>query len=196
MTSIHQFPVASANATPNRRRLPALATALLVLATLSAPRAAFAQTAVADAATPIAAAPANPDGFDARGRLEPAGRYFVRPRGATVVYLDKGIVFSYGLGPAVSEWKSQPAQDRWLRRRVDEGGGFSDPDSGPKWYDPALRGCHRLPVPPECAHSARYLHTTTATSDGKVVVAGGLCDRPKMADDLAHEDRVSWRLPG
>lgn len=135
----------------------------------------------------IGAAPAQAqnadDGFSPTGRLTPFGGYLARPAGATATRLDDGVVFVYGFGPNVSQWKSQQAQSRALRRRVEEGGNLSGASTGPKWFDPKLNGWHRLPVAPECDAQGRYLHTATATPDGKILIAGGLCDRPKMGDD-------------
>ena len=131
----------------------------------------------------------------ATGSLQPFGGYLARPEGSTVIYLDDGVVFSYGFGSAVSEWKTQQAQSRVLRRRIEEIGNRSGASTGPKWFDPKLHGWHRLPAAPECSAPARYLHTATATSDGKVLIAGGLCDQPKMADDhVLHKPYAALSL--
>lgn len=121
-----------------------------------------------------------------RGVLVPFGGYPSVQPGAAIVALKDGTVFSYGAGPAVHEFKTLAYQQASLRERRGLGNS-SAPNSGPKWYDTARSGWHRLPEPPECKVGARYLHTATALADGNVLIAGGMCDVPKMGDDSAPQ---------
>lgn len=95
----------------------------------------------------------------ASGKLKPSGAYLSHHDGNTLTVLSDGAVLVYG------------------HRHL------SAPDAAPKLWDPNKRGWRRLALAPECASPARHLHTATAMPDGKVLIAGGVCDMPKMADD-------------
>ena len=50
----------------------------------------------------------------------------------------------------------------------------------PRLWDPVGRGWRRVERPPGCPHNS-FLATATSLPDGKVLIAGGLCDAPRLA---------------
>lgn len=120
----------------------------------------------------------------ASGQLRPFGAWLSPREGKTVSVLPDGAVLVFGYGPVVDARYGQAAQTLSLRRRV-ERANPSGPFTEPAVWDPARRGWRKLPQAPECGSAVRYLHTATVLPDGKVLIAGGLCDMPKMGDD--HE---------
>ena len=124
------------------------------------------------------------EGPVAPGHLEPGGGYLSPVTGATASVLPDGSVLVVGYGPAFDERLGARDLNRLLReRRQARALAMVDPD--PKLWDAAAHGWRRLLRPPGCNAGAHYLHTATLLADGSVVVAGGLCDYPKMADDTA-----------
>jgi hypothetical protein len=122
------------------------------------------------------------DGAFASGHLEAGGGYLSPAPGSTVSVLPDGSILVFGLGPPIDERLTQREQTAALRQRR-EGYRFATPDPDPKLWDAAARGWRRLPGAPACEGFVRYLHTATVLGDGRVLLAGGLCDAPKMADD-------------
>jgi hypothetical protein len=118
----------------------------------------------------------------ASGQLRRFGAYRSRPDGNTVTVLPDGAVLVYGFGPVADQRFGQEAQSLALRRRS-EHAIPSGPYTDAAMWDPLRRGWRKLARAPECASAARYLHTATALSDGKVLIAGGLCDVAKFAND-------------
>lgn len=118
------------------------------------------------------------------GRLRPFGHYLHKPSGHTATVLPDGSVLVYGHGPSTHSGDNLAAQTLKLRERI-EHAIPSGPDTAPKLWDRARRGWRRLPTAPECDSPARSMHTATLLPNGKVLMAGGLCDQPKMADDLS-----------
>jgi Galactose oxidase, central domain len=129
------------------------------------------------------------------GRLRPHGHHLTLHVGHTTTVLNDGSVLVYGNGPWVHSEDSQAAQHQALQVRHQQG--YSTrPDTDPKLWDAASRGWRRLPLAPECPHPVRALHTATLLSDGQVLMAGGLCDQPMLADELrpnaAHTALSLW----
>lgn len=120
------------------------------------------------------------------GRLRPFGHYLSRSKGATITVLRDGSVLVYGSGSWTNGPDSLQVQVDTLRTRRERAYPSAN-DTGPKFWDHARKGWRRLVPPPECPHPARYLHTATLLNDGKVLIAGGLCDEPKLLDDLSPQ---------
>lgn len=120
------------------------------------------------------------------GRLRPFGHYLSRSDGATTTVLSDGSVLVYGSGSWTNGPSNLEAQVETLRTRRQRAYPSAN-DTAPKFWDHARKGWRRLQAPPECPHPARYLHTATLLKDGKVLMAGGLCDEPKLLDDLGPQ---------
>ena len=54
----------------------------------------------------------------------------------------------------------------------------------PLMWDAQRPGWQRLPPPPACEQGLWHQHTLTALPDDRVLVAGGLCDIPRLANDM------------
>ncbi len=141
--------------------------------------------AMCDSVQPVDASPQANEEPIAFGRLRPFGHYLNRPSGSTATVLPNGSVLIYGAGPWTHSEDSQAAQTMALHGRQQRGYPSSI-DPAPKLWDRARRGWSKLPPAPECPEPARYMHTATALPDGKVLMAGGLCDQPKFRDDLTR----------
>jgi hypothetical protein len=116
------------------------------------------------------------------GRLLPFGRYQNPPVGRTATVLSDGSVLLYGSGWQVHTGASVAVQNQVLRERHQRA--FpSFPYTDPKFWDAKAKGWRKQTRAPECDSPSRQLHTATALPDGRVLMAGGLCDLPRMADD-------------
>lgn len=115
------------------------------------------------------------------GKLRPFGAYSSSHWGSTVTLVSDGSVLVYGYRMPPDGRITHAVNSQTLRHRQDKY--FSSPPgSTPELWDPVARGWRKVPMAPECASTARYLHTATALPDKKVLIAGGLCDRADMAD--------------
>jgi hypothetical protein len=116
------------------------------------------------------------------GHLQPFGGYRTPLRGATVNVLPDGSILTYGYGMSANEWRAEQDQNDALRLRH---GMESGPDPSPRLYDPAAGGWQRIPRAPQCPDGHVYLHTSTVLADGRVLIAGGLCDVARALNDSA-----------
>lgn len=151
--------------------------------------------AAALALTPWTGMAASKAGELASGRLEAAGGYLTPAPAATVSIFPDGSILLVGHGPMVDERLAQRDLTAALRARRDAPR-IAAPDPDPKLWSSATRGWRRLPPTPDCPAGPRYFHTATVLADGRVLLAGGLCDFPKMADDPApwppHTRTAVW----
>ncbi len=151
--------------------------------------------ALAVALAPWSGMAAAKAGEFASGRLEAGGGYLTPASAATVSVLPDGSILLVGHGPMVDERHAQRDLTAALRARR-EAPRIAAPDPDPKLWSSATRGWRRLPPTPDCPAGPRYLHTATVLADGRVLLAGGLCDFPKMADDPApwppHTRTAVW----
>ncbi|BAL27386.1 hypothetical protein AZKH_p0503 (plasmid) [Azoarcus sp. KH32C] len=98
-----------------------------------------------------------------------------------IVALSQGNLFGYGQTHA-EDW-SQPAGadlPRWADkvRRIN-----ASVPAPPFMWDARRQGWVQLPTPPACA-GLWHQHTLTALADDRVLVAGGLCDIPRLLNDM------------
>lgn len=124
----------------------------------------------------------------AAGHLQPFGGYLTPLHGGTVDMLPDGSVLAYGYGMPANEWRAEQDQNDALRLRR---GMESGPDPSPKLYDPARHGWLRIPSAPQCALGNAYLHTSTVLRDGRVLIAGGLCDVAQAMNDPTPPPRYA-----
>lgn len=152
-----------------------LAMALLLLGTLSS-----AKADVAVAARPSVAS----EQFQflkVAGKLRPAGDFPTPQRGATVSSFADGSVLAYGDDLAGGDLLSSAARHASLRnRRIDAN--VRGPMPGAQLWDPSARVWRTISDPAACPGAA-YLHTATLISATKLMIVGGVCDIPRMADD-------------
>jgi hypothetical protein len=130
----------------------------------------------------LSAGPVSAQWHPTAGHLQPFGGYLTPLRGGTVDVLSDGSVLAYGYGMSANEWRAEQDQNDALRLRH---GMESGPDPSPKLYDPAAGGWVRVPRAPQCPDGHVYLHTSTVLADGRLLIAGGLCDVAQALNDSA-----------
>ncbi len=130
----------------------------------------------------LGAGPVSAQWHPTAGHLQPFGGYLTPLRGGTVDVLSDGSVLAYGYGMSANEWRAEQDQNDALRLRH---GMESGPDPSPKLYDPAAGGWVRVPRAPQCPDGHVYLHTSTVLADGRLLIAGGLCDVAQALNDSA-----------
>jgi hypothetical protein len=127
------------------------------------------------------------------GTLRTAGGYPFALKGHIAAPLPDGKVFVYGADPTPFIRDKQGELITTLRNRR-EGPNAETPHLEPLLWDPQKRGWKRIAPAPECS-GFRYLHTATVLPDARVLIAGGLCDTPKLRDDPApHPAHASLSL--
>jgi hypothetical protein len=107
--------------------------------------------------------------------------------GSSVTRLPDGKVLVYGSDPimhGVRDTSGKPVITLRNRLRVSRRYYGVGADFGARMWDPQGRTWKNIPAPPECAGAA-YLHTATALPNGKVLVAGGLCDVPNQGSTVS-----------
>jgi Galactose oxidase, central domain len=118
------------------------------------------------------------------GRLRPWGTYLGTEAGQTTTLLRDGGVLLVGHGHTRPDSDDPAVVSRALRER--RGSAWIGAiELRPRKWDSSMRGWRRLPEMPECPKGSRALHTVTELPDSNVLIAGGLCDLPKLADDPA-----------
>jgi hypothetical protein len=94
-----------------------------------------------------------------------------RGLGHTVTALPDGRIFVYGYYGYATSIDAVPLDPK-LR-------GTDINSLNPVMWDPELRAWRRIANAPECEYLP-YLHTATALNDGRILIAGGLCDIPRI----------------
>ena len=114
--------------------------------------------------------------------LQTVTRYSERHFNPHVVALAAGEYFVFGqdLG---EDWGLPAAQTvSKLTQTTNRIQSSVEPE--PLQWDARLQGWRRLPRSPQC-DGFWYLHTLSVLPDGRVLVAGGLCDTPRLANEPA-----------
>ncbi|WP_428717594.1 Kelch repeat-containing protein [Undibacterium curvum] len=123
----------------------------------------------------------------AMGQMQVIGFY---PNGHnkawTSTMLENGDMLLYGATPlneSVHQSNGKLAIN--LRNRAEFGSGSSQSHyAQPLLWRADKHAWIKLAAAPECQHNA-FLPTATALKDGRILIAGGLCDAPRMAGDDA-----------
>ncbi len=144
----------------------------------------IARLLLAYALLPVLAQAALDDASAPSGHFRTQGAYFSPAPGSTVTVLADGSVLVYGFGDVVDGRRAQSDQTAALRARH-RAGRSATPDPYPKLWDAAARGWRRLELPPECRSFVHSMATATLLRDGRVLIAGGVCDEPRLADDTS-----------
>lgn len=125
------------------------------------------------------------------GDLRIVGNYPSYLQGYVVVGLRDGKVLAYGSSDmgVGGEKRKRWSKLRDFNARV---GAAMHGQSAYQW-NPKKRSWSKVEPPAEC-HGHRYLHTMTALPHGKVLIAGGLCDVPRLRNETApypHHNQLS-----
>lgn len=135
---------------------------------------------------PPPAAPPGPPPLPAAtvsvGRLRDWGGYSRAEPGQLAVALRDGGVFVVGAGRPRAD-TDDPLQAAEALRQRRQLPAVATVQGGARIWDPLVRGWRNQPPPPGCAQGQASQHTATLLADDTVLVAGGLCDRPRLADD-------------
>lgn len=116
------------------------------------------------------------------GRLRDWGGYARAETGQLALGLRDGGVFVVGAGrPRADTDDPRQAADELRQRR--QAAVVSTVQRGPRWWDPQARGWRNLPPPPGCPDGQMSQSTATQLADDAVLVAGGLCERGRAAND-------------
>lgn len=145
-------------------------------------------TGAANAATDASQRASQSISNGAAGTLRTLGAYpQERGVGHTVTALPDGRMFVYGhsfSGTSIDKIILDP------KLRVAKKDTLS-----PLMWDPTGQAWRKIENPPECQFMA-YLHTATALADGRILIAGGLCDVPRRRDDdrphHQHKELSLW----
>lgn len=117
------------------------------------------------------------------GALRKVGSYPAVVAGSTISRLPDGKVLVFGSDPinwALRDAAGKPVvslHNRWQTPYRNAFTVYGTNDS--LWFDPQRQGWVKVIPSPECAGS-RYLHSATVLRNAKVLIAGGLCDLPRI----------------
>lgn len=116
------------------------------------------------------------------GQLRTIGEYPTWRIGHTIAPVGQGRYLVHGAQP-LAYLPGKPADNPVLRARRQAAHGAQIERDAWLWL-PERKGWKRLAPQPECPVNA-YLAAITPLHNGDVLLTGGLCDPPRMADDLS-----------
>jgi hypothetical protein len=119
------------------------------------------------------------------GRLRVLGEYLSGRKAWTSTVLPDGGVLLFGDRVLNDALRRHGEPVITLRNRFDHGSEARvAPHAEPLLWRGDGKGWQRLPRPPGCKGNS-FMPTATRMGDGRVLMAGGLCDRPRMANDTS-----------
>ncbi len=119
------------------------------------------------------------------GRLRVLGAYPQGRKAWTSTVLPDGGVLLFGDRVLDDALRRNGEPVITLRNRFDHGSEVHvAPHAEPLLWRGDGKGWQRLPRPPGCKGNS-FMPTATRMGDGRVLMAGGLCDRARMADDTS-----------
>lgn len=136
--------------------------------------------------------PGNPQVAEpAAGNLRVVGNYLYELDGHVVTALPDGKVLAYGIGSIEFGRETGIAERATMLRNRYRRSNNGALNWYPLVWEPQQHGWKTIEPAPECREAKPFLHTATVLPDMRILIAGGLCDEVRLANDPAP--RVEFR---